>query len=159
MPDEPLKLPDDPTIGLLLKFAHRLAHQHYSAALESYKLTPAHIEILRLLAQQPTCLVGVLAEKCWVTPPVMSALIDTLVERDLVARQTDPTDRRRHCLALTTHGRQLLAELLTVRQKVNDEIVATLTADEEVVMMLGLRKIIARLAAIEPTHDALPSPQ
>ena len=42
------------------------------------------------------------------TPPTMSILIDGLVARGLVSRQTDPEDRRRMTLSLTAPGRARL---------------------------------------------------
>lgn len=50
-----------------------------------------------------------LARTLLVTPPTMTRTIDALVERELVARQPDPANRRQIGLVLTPGGRDLLA--------------------------------------------------
>jgi long-chain acyl-CoA synthetase len=45
-----------------------------------------------------------LAERMAITPPSITALVDGLVKRGYVDRQTDPTDRRRLPLHLTADG-------------------------------------------------------
>jgi DNA-binding MarR family transcriptional regulator len=49
-----------------------------------------------------------LARALLVTPPTMTRTVDALVERGLVARQPDPTNRRQIGLVLTPSGRELL---------------------------------------------------
>jgi DNA-binding MarR family transcriptional regulator len=49
------------------------------------------------------------ADHIGLTRPAMSILIDGLVNRKLVARETDPVDRRRLTLSLTRQGQSLYA--------------------------------------------------
>jgi DNA-binding MarR family transcriptional regulator len=42
------------------------------------------------------------------TPPSVSTLVDGLIERGMMEREEDPTDRRRVRLAVTSHGRAIL---------------------------------------------------
>src|SRR5512136_2172583 len=48
------------------------------------------------------------AEHIGLTLPSMSKIVDGLVSRKLVTRQTHPTDRRRMTLTLTTRGQTAL---------------------------------------------------
>lgn len=153
MPDSPLMLPDDPTLGMLLMFAHRMAHQRYCTATGAYSLTPAHVEILRLLQRGEAGTVGTLAERYHVTPPVMTAIVDALEAHGYIARQPDPADRRRTRLALTESGQHATNALLVIRQQVNDALAATLSEKEKKQLETLLRKIIAALSA-DPAPDA-----
>jgi DNA-binding MarR family transcriptional regulator len=49
-----------------------------------------------------------LARRISVSPPAMTAMIDGLVERDLVTRTTDPDNRRQVVILLTELGRERL---------------------------------------------------
>jgi long-chain acyl-CoA synthetase len=51
-----------------------------------------------------------LAQRLAVRPPSVTAVIDGLVARGLVARRPTDDDRRRVALALTTEGRRVLAQ-------------------------------------------------
>ena len=64
---------------------------------------------LALLAEGPAGSTR-LAERLTVSPPSVTAVIDGLVARELVARTPDTDDRRRQHLELTTAGRELLIE-------------------------------------------------
>ena len=64
---------------------------------------------LALLAEGPAAATR-LAERLTVSPPSVTAVIDGLVARELVARTPDLGDRRRQHLALTQAGRDLLVE-------------------------------------------------
>jgi DNA-binding MarR family transcriptional regulator len=57
--------------------------------------------------------VGELAERMKVRAPTVSRMIDGLVSRGWVARQADPADRRKVCLRLTEHGRDLAGTMET----------------------------------------------
>jgi len=50
---------------------------------------------------------GELARSIIITLPSLTQLVDGLVERKLVERYADPTDRRKVRLALTPEGREL----------------------------------------------------
>jgi DNA-binding MarR family transcriptional regulator len=155
MPDSsPRMLPDNPTLGKLLMVAHRLAHQRYCTATDAYDLTPAHVEVLRLVQRGEASTVGTLAERSHVTPPVMTALVETLTVRGYIERLPDPADRRRARLALTDSGQRVTDELVVIRQHVNDALAALLTEQERHLLETLLRKIIVALSADPAPDDA-----
>ena len=63
---------------------------------------------LRRLALRPMTM-GELTTALNTDPPYATLLADDLVQRGLVARGTDPTDRRRKLVALTTDGTRTAA--------------------------------------------------
>src|SRR4051812_31425960 len=56
-----------------------------------------------------SALTSVLADQLAVTKPTVSAVVDGMVERGLVQRGPDASDRRRVALTLTADGLRLLA--------------------------------------------------
>lgn len=71
-----------------------------------------------------------LARRLGVTPPTASTLIDRLVERGLVDRREDPTDRRQHRCRLTAAGQELLARLYESGRWRSRALLAALSEDE-----------------------------
>ncbi len=70
------------------------------------------------------------AEHIGLRLPSMSKLMDGLVARGLVTRQTHPVDRRRVTLALTARGRTTLQTALKATQACLAERLATLSTPE-----------------------------
>jgi DNA-binding MarR family transcriptional regulator len=70
-------------------------------------LSVPEFRALGFLNRQPGASLGDVADHVGTTPPSMSKLIDGLVGRKLVTRQTAPNDRRRLTLTLTQRGRAI----------------------------------------------------
>jgi DNA-binding MarR family transcriptional regulator len=64
------------------------------------------IKALRHLAQNPMTM-RELAESLAVDAPYTTVVVDDLEERGLAERRSDPADRRRRIVAVTTEGRRL----------------------------------------------------
>jgi len=86
----------------------RLA-KHAELALGHVDLSLAQYRVLILLARG-SALASALASRLAVSPPSVTALVDGLVTRGLVKRQSVPRDRRRVAHVLTDKGRRALAE-------------------------------------------------
>jgi DNA-binding MarR family transcriptional regulator len=77
---------------------------------------------------------GELAEIERVAKPSMTRTVAALVERGLVLRQDDPTDRRSVILSLTDDGRRSLAAIRRKRDAWMASRVALLTPEEQDVL-------------------------
>ena len=73
-------------------------------------VTPTQRSILTTLERHGPRTHGELADAERVRPPTITAAVDRLEDRGLVARTRDATDRRVARVALTAAGRTLLAE-------------------------------------------------
>ena len=71
-----------------------------------------------------------LAEHVGLTLPSVSKMVDGLVERDLVRRETQHSDRRRLKLSLTERGRRMLETARTATQSCLAQKLATLSPSE-----------------------------
>ncbi len=86
--------------------AARLA-RHLELSLASVDLTLPQFRLMLLLVDEPG-VANQLARRTQVRPPSLTALVSGLVERGLVERRPDESDRRRVVLAATDDGRRIL---------------------------------------------------
>jgi len=84
----------------------RLA-RHVEQALDPLDLSLPQYRVLSLLGDGSSAS-SALAHRLAVSPPSMTAVVDGLVTRRLVAREPDTDDRRRLTLQLTADGSKLL---------------------------------------------------
>jgi DNA-binding MarR family transcriptional regulator len=71
--------------------------------------------------------------------------VDALQRRNLIERQPDPTDRRRHAVALTPAGRAALDDLRRAGDEVEEQLLDCLTPTERGALHQTLRKLLAAL--------------
>jgi DNA-binding MarR family transcriptional regulator len=85
--------------------------------------------VLAILGEGSRETQATIADALSVDPSRLVALLDSLEERDMVVRQRDPHDRRRHVVSITATGRQELARIRVIVQKLDDEFFAPLPAE------------------------------
>lgn len=79
-------------------------------------------------------------------------LLNELEDRGHVARRRDPSDRRRHRVALTAAGRRAVQKAERAQEGIEDEVLGALDADERAT----LRRLLTR-ALYGPEADAAPA--
>ena len=72
----------------------------------------------------------------------MVATVNELAEQGLVERAPDPTDRRRNVVTITPAGRRQLRTLDRLVGKVQDELLAPLTAEEREQLVDLLTRVV-----------------
>lgn len=96
---------------LALQELRRLVHgiRTASYAVESsFEVTGAQLFVLRELSLEPGASIRRLSELTLTDPSSVSVLVSRLVERGLVTRTLDPSDRRKSALSLSRKGAALL---------------------------------------------------
>jgi DNA-binding MarR family transcriptional regulator len=83
---------------------------------------------------------------------VMVRLVDELERDGLVQRQPDPADRRARIITATGEGTRLHATIQQERQLVDQHVLGGLEPAEREEFARLLRRIVARLLAVDPTH-------
>jgi len=106
-------------------------------------LSVPHFRVLAFLNRNEGASLSEVAEYIGLTLPSMSTLIDGLVTRELVTRQTSPSDRRRVTLALTARGKSTLAAARRETQAQLAESLATLTATERATVVRAMQALCA----------------
>ena len=89
------------------------------------ELSVPQVRVLSYLNRATGASLAQVAEHIGLTPPATSVLIDGLVNRQLVARQSDRADRRRLSLSLTRQGQSLYR---TAQQHTQARLAARLAA-------------------------------
>lgn len=114
-------------------------------------VSPTQAAVLATIGRLGPLTLGELAEAERVQPPTITAAVDRLEQRDLVARERDAEDRRVVRVEITGAGRRLLADVRTRKSAYLEQRLATLSARE--------RATLERAAAIlerileQPTGD------
>jgi DNA-binding MarR family transcriptional regulator len=102
-----------------------------------------HFRTLLFLSRQPGASLSEVAEFLGLTLPSTSTMVDGMVARSLVARQTSSADRRRIILTLTASGQAILEAARSGTQSRLAEILAVLSPAE-------CRVVIQALQALRP---------
>jgi DNA-binding MarR family transcriptional regulator len=84
-----------------------------------------------------------IAEALMLDPSRLVALLDSLEDNGLIARERDPSDRRRHLVTITAEGKRELAKLRGIIKELEDEFLAPLDAADR----KTLHELLLRLAA------------
>lgn len=110
-------------------------------------VTVAQALTLRVIAEQESVKIGELAGLLGIKAPAASSLVDGLEKAGLIARESDPSDRRAWRLQLTEAGQQALVETEAAKREHMRHIVPLLSEDEIRTLIAIHRKLIAAMTA------------
>jgi DNA-binding MarR family transcriptional regulator len=107
-------------------------------------ISPSQLSVLGTVARRGPLSLGDLAGRERLSPPMISKIVDLLVERRLVRRHGSPTDRRVTFVELTPAGRRWLDQARARRDAWLADRLATLPRHE-----------LTQLESLVPLLDAL----
>jgi DNA-binding MarR family transcriptional regulator len=114
-----------------------------------FELSFSQMKALHHLALEPHAIsVKELGEGLGLSLAAMSRAAEELVQRGLVNRTEDPSDRRIKRLCLTDEGRTFVQRMREVRHAGFEQFVATLTDKERAQLAKALEPILARDAVV-----------
>ncbi|MHB8393968.1 MAG: MarR family winged helix-turn-helix transcriptional regulator [Candidatus Dormibacteria bacterium] len=116
---------------------------HLSAAVTS--MTPHQREAVLMLAQEGPLPMGELARRLLITPSSATELVDRLVDRALVERIPDPSDRRTVVIQLTPFAQERTEEVRGAVQIGLGQLLAVLD-DQQLATMVSLLRVLAHSA-------------
>lgn len=125
------------TRGLRRGWAESIAHTG---------LAPHQARALRVIASEGRLRPSELAERLRVTPRSVTEVVDALIERSLVNREPDPTDRRAMVLSLTSAGEELAAEVRACRSAHTESVFGTLSTKDQATLLALLDRLGEHLA-------------
>jgi DNA-binding MarR family transcriptional regulator len=121
------------------------------ARLEPYGLSVPEYTALSILETTPGLSNAQLARRSLITPPAMLEVLAALERRGLAERRADPDHARIRRAELTSEGARLVRAAARDVQRLADELLADVPADEREVVRRGLLAVMDRLArGLEP---------
>ncbi|MEV4893938.1 MarR family transcriptional regulator [Nonomuraea sp. NPDC055795] len=118
-------------LGELLQAAARAFSQRGRARFGEHGLSPARVRLLTTLHHRPGSRMRELADVLGVSGRAVTPLVDALESDGLVARTTDPDDRRAFRLTLTDAGLGAIERITELRQSISEEIFGGLPASDQ----------------------------
>jgi DNA-binding MarR family transcriptional regulator len=119
------------TPGHLIRRAQQIAVAIFAEQLASADITPVQFAILNALLDSPGIDQVSLAKRVAFDPATSGSVIGRLEAKGWVVREADPSDRRRKLLVVTPQGVQALASIQSDVSRVQEKILAPLTAQEQ----------------------------
>ena len=143
MSDEPWHL--DVVTPALLRHARTTYGSAMRIALEDAgydDIPPNGLYVIGALAMDETMPLSQVIQDLRVSKQSAGQLVDSLVTRGYLDRDTDPGDRRRLTVSLTARGRDAASVQAAARQEIDEALVAAIGADYVDVMREGLAALI-----------------
>jgi DNA-binding MarR family transcriptional regulator len=132
----------DEQVAHLLRRAHQRASALFLTVLGEAQLTPTQFFAMARLHEMGKLSQNRLGRLAAMDPATIQGVIRRLHERGFIERLADPTDRRRMVLSLSPLGQQTVVRLLADANRVGDEILAPLPAEEKSVFFRLLKKLV-----------------
>ena len=128
-------------LWLVLWKAFRAMEAQAGRSIAGLGLCQSDFGVLEALLHKGPLPVKALGEKVLLTSGSMTAAIDRLERRGLVAREDDPQDRRSRIVRLTPEGRKTIQALFRVHERDMEQAAARLNRGERLELMRLLRKL------------------
>jgi DNA-binding MarR family transcriptional regulator len=132
----------DAHLGYWLRFVSNHVSHAFSLKLQARNVTVAEWVVLRELYEKDAVAPSELAARIGVTRGAISKLADRLVDKALIARRTEESDRRRQTLTLTAAGRELTPALSALADRNDAEFFGHLELGERVQIERAMREIV-----------------
>jgi MarR family transcriptional regulator for hemolysin len=131
----------------------RATHTRTAEALDSIGLTPALFAVLNVVGAREGAIQQELGAALGIDRSTMVSLIDQLEAAGLAERRPSAADRRAREVAITPRGRRSLQRARKVIVRVEDEVLAGLTAGERHELLALLRRAL-QSAPAQPLWSA-----
>ena len=128
-------------LWLVMWKAFRSMEAQAGRSIAGLGLCQSDFGVMEALLHKGPLPVKALGEKVLLTSGSMTAAIDRLERRGLVARGGDPQDRRSRIVRLTLEGRKTIQALFRVHERDMEQAAARLNRGERLELMRLLRKL------------------
>ncbi len=121
--------------------------RHENNYLSKGVITLPQVWVLRYLTQQPECPMRELAGFMKMGLSSVTGMVDRLVKQGLAGRRRTEKDRRLVFVDITARGRKVLSDILGQRRKTALRLFESLTAEERMIYLSILEKLVKKLSA------------
>ena len=131
------------------------AHRQFAERLARLDLQPRHFGMLSHLAASEGQSQQALSVALGIHRSAVVALVDDLEHRGLAERRRDPVDRRAYTLYLTSAGREMLAELESMADERDVDLLSALNASERSQLLSLLQRVAESQGLTAGVHPNL----
>ena len=152
----PSDFPD--SIDFWVAQVSRLHHARVHALMEDLGLFPGQPPMLFRLWEKDGRSQTELAELLRIKPATMTKMINRMEKTGFIRRAADPTDQRVSLIFLTEMGRAVQNDVQKIFERLNRELVAGFTPEEQVLLKCFLVKLRDNLQQTKAVKDEQPEP-
>ncbi|TXK18690.1 MarR family winged helix-turn-helix transcriptional regulator [Homoserinibacter sp. GY 40078] len=135
----------DAQVGYVLKQAQSLLHLRMEEALKPLGLTVSQYSCLHHLRREPGISAATLARRTFVTRQSMNTMLRQLADRGIVRRPEQPDSGRALPTVLTAAGDEALDRAQELVDRVEQRMLAGLTAFDRVALTHALEQCVSSL--------------
>lgn len=128
-------------LPLALRAAYLALHRRSDMQFGKLGVTADQFVLLSTLAHGDALTQRELAARMPSDPSTVRAMLVLLEQRGLVSRDTHPTDGRARTVALTESGRRKYRQVWKAGQKIRDQMVSSLSAEETRSLVTLLQRV------------------
>src|SRR6476469_7990728 len=121
--------------------AKRSMHGHMQMVVEGHSISRTQLELLFTVQHLQPTTAKEIAIMLNLTAGAISQLLDELTNQNLVDREADPADRRKHVIRISDAGNDIMKGLTKRRHDVMQKVIVNLS-DEELKTWLKIQKQI-----------------
>ncbi len=133
--------PSAASVWLVMMKAYRSLHTLMEQKIASLGIGVSDFMILEALLHKGAMKISTLGDTVLLANASMTAAVDRLEQRGLVARQSGETDRRVRTVELTGCGRKLIEQLYAKHEKDIDALMESLCPVERAALRVSLKKL------------------
>ena len=116
-------------LGFRVRMLEQVIARTFASHFDALGVTPTLYSILVLIEDNPLCRQTDLANALKMHQPNLVERVGLLIERGLIARREDTSDRRANVLQLTLAGKQFMERLAEAHEAVTRDLQAKLGKD------------------------------
>lgn len=128
--------------GFLIRRAQQIATSVFMEETRKFDVTPIQFGVLHTLTELPGLDQITLASRMGIDTATLALLIERLEKKGYVARVPDAADRRRKLLSITPAGIKIASQMQPQVARVQQRILAPLTAKERAEFLWLLSKLV-----------------
>ena len=147
--------PSDRAGEIIEALAPLLAHHRHrwAARCQAHGLSIIGFQALALLEMHGGMPMTRLADELGVALPNATGIVSRLVERGIVARADDATDRRRVLVTLTDTGHRLIGEMEAGRRERMSRLFSQLTEEQQQRLLQSVKDLHAAATRLEAERE------
>ncbi len=140
-----MKFDVEQSLGFIVARTSARMRNHLAKALKPYNVTTEQWALLVRLWQQDGISQKELADKTQKDQPTITRILDKLEQRGLIARQSNPNDRREYLICLRPEGWEIRASLEKAALEVLHDAVRGMTEQDQDRLKKLLNRVTANL--------------